>query len=194
MIHDANPPPSGPEEEDEFLKKLRLDQNYLDATGAKKVLTHVPVRKPKPDEWFRCHPTHFLEVMMLPLKAENEVYFLPQSLASTVPELVQPVRLRLCVSRQGVLFLCPVRLPKGDRRPDAWRVSQEDACSRAEKKWVRMAANMGLGAYEIRQSDADWEPPKWPDESFGEVVKIALKDRLIETSQHVVIREMLGFE
>ena len=35
---------------------LRLGQNFEEATGARKLITTVPVRKPHRQEWFRVHP------------------------------------------------------------------------------------------------------------------------------------------
>jgi hypothetical protein len=37
------------------LSALRLDQNYADTVGVKKLLTSVPVRKPNKQDFVRVH-------------------------------------------------------------------------------------------------------------------------------------------
>ena len=39
---------------------------------------------------------------------------------------------------------------------------------------------------------ADLGEPKWPEESWPEVMKVALRDRLIDSTDHAVVRELLG--
>jgi hypothetical protein len=181
--------------EDDFLASLRIDQSYVGAAvGVRKVLLTVPVRKPMRDEFFRVHPEHFIDVYAVELKAERETYFLAPAVAPVVAEFAEPVRLRFCVSRQGVAFLWPVKLPRDDRRTDTWRASAAEAASLAESRWVRIAADMHLGAYQPFEAVADLGDAKWPVESWPEVVRIALRDRRIDSEDHAVIRQLLGQE
>ena len=192
MTNENSTPPNAPDE-DPVLASLRIDQSYTaSSVGVRKVLLTVPVRKPTKDEFFRVHPDHFLECYAVELKAERETYFLAPAVAPVLPEFVEPVRLRYCVSRQGVAFLWPVKLPKDDRRADSWRTSAAEAATLAETKWVRIAADMHLGAYQPFEAVADLGDPKWPNESWTEVVKIALRDRRIDSEDHAVIRQLLG--
>lgn len=181
------------EKEDEFLASLRIDQAYLnEAIGARQLLLTIPVRKPNRDEFFRVHPVHQLLTFSLELKAERETYFITQAVASLVAEFIDPTCLRLCVSRQGVRFLWPVKLPKDDKRGDAWRKSAIEAAEIAVKKWVRISADMNLGAYQVFMASAELGDPKWPTETWPEVLKIALKDKRIDSEEHDVIRQLLG--
>ena len=47
-----------PDTNDSFpdLSKLRLSQEFLETAGAKKILTTVPVRKPRAQDFVRVHP------------------------------------------------------------------------------------------------------------------------------------------
>lgn len=58
----------------------------------------------------------------------------------------------------------PVRIPKGGRG-NAWHRSALDAASLAQAGWVRVAANMSLGAYEV-EATAELPEPEWPDKDF----------------------------
>ena len=57
---------------------------------------------------------------------------------------------------------------------------------------MRIAADMHLGAYQPFVAVADLGDPKWPSESWTDVVKIALRDRRIDSEDHAVIRQLLG--
>jgi hypothetical protein len=103
--------------EDDFLASIRLDQSYTEtALGVRRVLSTVPVRKPGKTDFIRVHPDHFLDCFCVELKAEGEIYFVTPSAAQFIPEFCEPVRLRQCVTRQGVSFLWPLKLPRDDRR------------------------------------------------------------------------------
>lgn len=185
--------PNAPDEEDAFLSSLRIDQSYTgDAVGVRKVLLTVPVRKPHKEEFFRVHPEHFLGCYAVELKAERDTYFVLPGLAPVLADFVEPVRLRFCVSRQGVVFLWPVKMPKDDRRADSWRSSAAEAATLAETRWVRISADMHLGAYQPFVATGDFGEPKWPQEAWPEVAKIALKGRRIDSEEHPVIQQLLG--
>ena len=178
---------------DDFLASLRIDQSYSsDVVGVKRPLLTVPIRKPAKTDYVRVHPEHLLDCLAVELKAEREHYFVVPGLAPVMAEFVEPVRLRLCVTRQGTVFLWPVKLPKDDRRPNAWHTSAAEAAALAETQWVRIAADMQLGAYQPYVATADLGDPKWPEESWPAIAQVALRDRMITTESHPVVRELLG--
>ena len=179
--------------EDDFLAGLRIDQSYNEsAVGVRKVLLTVPVRKPNRDEFFRTHDRDYVDLFMVELKTEREVYFARQEVAQLLAEFVEPVRLRYCVSRQGVAFLWPTKLPREDRRGDTWRSSATEAAGLAERQWIRMAADMPLGAYQTYAAVADLGEPRWPSEPWPAVLKIGLRDRIIDSEAHPIARQLLG--
>jgi hypothetical protein len=59
-------------------------------------------------------------------------------------------------------------------------------------RWIRMKANMSLGAYEITVAESVVADPVWPDLSFQELVRIAYRDRMITTLDHPVIKRLRG--
>ena len=63
---------------------------------------------------------------------------------------------------------------------------------RAMTRWVRIKANMSLGAYEIFEAEGSIPDPVWPDLSFGEIYRIAFRDRLINSPDHPVIKRLHG--
>jgi hypothetical protein len=74
----------------------------------------------------------------------------------------------------------------------AWHTSAAEAAERAIRSWVRVTANMSLGAYEISEAVANLSEPDWPDQSMPELLSIAFKGRVIEGPEHPVIKKLRG--
>jgi hypothetical protein len=62
----------------------------------------------------------------------------------------------------------------------------------AAGKWVRVAANMHLGAYEVFEATANLPGPEWPELSFQHLLRVAFKDRFIQEMDHPVLRKLRG--
>jgi hypothetical protein len=185
------------EESDPFdPSRLRLFQDFSAAAGVQKLLTTVPVRKPS-REWFvRTHPdmAYRLETAVLELKEDGEIYLVAPNLweALATESTFSPRLLVLSVNRQGVAFLWPIRLPGPDGKIDDWSRSALDAANEARERWVRISANMSLGAYDVAVATAQLVEPAWPDRPFKEILRIAFRDRMISTWDHPVLRRLRG--
>jgi len=51
---------------------------------------------------------------------------------------------------------------------------------------------MSLGAYEIFEAQGSIPEPIWPDLSFGEILRVAFKDRIIRSLDHPVVKRLHG--
>jgi hypothetical protein len=176
------------------LAKLRVSQNFLETTNVKKLLTTIPVRKPGPQDFVRVHvSTKYRDLMaILELKEDRESYLVN---LTAVPELQTEcyiATLFTAITRSGVLFLWPVRVPAGNGRANNWHLSAALAAEQAMKNWIRMRANMSLGAYEIFLAESEIPDPEWPTFSFQELYQIAFRDRLIDRPDHPVIKRLRG--
>jgi hypothetical protein len=173
---------------------LRLSQSFVETAGVKKLLSVVPVRKPSPQDFVRTHPSpeYRDNFPIVELKDEREEYIVT---AGLVPELngeFVTKTLFLAINRQATLFFWPVRLPAPDGKMlDWWRTSRE-AAELAMKKWVRVKANMNLGAYDIYEAQSTMSDPEWPKEGFWDLIKIAFRDHLITSMDHPVIKRLRG--
>jgi len=173
---------------------LRLSQDFSVLAGVKKALITVPVRKPNRQEFIRVHPSegYQLETAVMELKEEREIYLVDRPLWPELPSELIPKVLFTTMNRQRVLTLWPVRMPGEDGRLDEWNASALEAAEMAKASWVRVAANMALGAYEVYQATGDLPEPEWPDLEFREILKVAFKDRFITDLDHPVIRKLRG--
>ena len=59
-------------------------------------------------------------------------------------------------------------------------------------QWIRIAANMSLGAYEIYEATGNLPDPEWPDLEFGEILKLAFRDRFVTSPDHPVVKRLQG--
>jgi hypothetical protein len=174
---------------------LRLDQSFADTVGVKKLLTTVPIRKPNRQEFVRVHPDpvyRLTPAAIIEVKEDREFYLVRRDIIAAVPGEYVPASLFTAINRQGTLFLWPVKLPNLDGRLNAWHRSAAEAAERAMKKWVRVASSMSLGAYEIFEASGDLPEPVWPEFSFQEILKIALRERIVDRPDHPLVQKLLG--
>lgn len=176
--------------------RLRLSQGMTAALGVKKHLTTLPVRKPS-KEWFvRCHgdAAYRLETYVVDLKEDSETYLVAPDLWDHLAgeSTFSPRLLITAINKQGTTFLWPIRLPGPDGRHDEWSKSSMEAANIATNGWVRVQANMNLGAYEVYEATGNLGDPDWPTLPFNELLRIAFKDRYIATLDHPVLKRLRG--
>ena len=176
------------------LESLRVSQDFVKDSGVKKLLTTVPVRKPNRQDFVRVHhdSSYVLDTMLLNLKEERETYLVAPSFREEIPQELTHTRLALATNRQKVLFLWQLRLPSSSGKTDAWSMSALEAYEEAKKNWVRISANMSLGAYEIYEALGNLSDPEWPDESMDEILRIAFRNSFIDSYDHPVLRRLRG--
>lgn len=175
------------------LGALRLSQDHTAGAGVK-ALTQIPVRKPNKQIFIRTHPdeAYWFDTKVLELKEEGETYLVvPQLWEELYAELVATT-LILCVSKQGVISIWPVRLPDDMGKTNAWHQSAREAAVMATSHWIRVVANMQLGGYEVVHATNNLATPAWPDKNFHELLDIAFRDRFIDRIDHPVLRRMRG--
>jgi hypothetical protein len=62
----------------------------------------------------------------------------------------------------------------------------------AEAQWVRVAANMPGGMYDVFQAAGELSDPVWPELTFKEILKLCFKDRMITSVDHPAIQALKG--
>ena len=174
--------------------RLRLSQDFSATLGVKKAIVTIPVRKPSRGTWVRVHPAEAYRIQtgILELKEEREVYLVAPELWSTLAsEATFSARvLFTAITRQGVLFLWPIRLPGQGGKVDSWNRSALEGAMLSINRWVRIAANMNLGAYDVFEATGTLPDPEWPDIPFRDILQIAFKDYLIDDFNHPVLRRL----
>jgi hypothetical protein len=174
--------------------RLRLSQDFASTVGVKKVLTTVPCRKPNRQEFVRVRPGEEwrLETGVFEDSNTRENYLVEPALWSELLGEIHPVCLFYAVSRQGDVMLWPVKLPGADGRSNSWNESALASARLAQSKWVRVAANMPGSMYDVYEAAGELSEPEWPELSFSEVLRLAFKDRFIQTMDHPAIKALRG--
>jgi hypothetical protein len=151
--------------------------------GVKKLLTTVPVRKPNKQDFIRVHPDpdfRLCGVAIIELKEDRENYLVVPSYAQQLdPQLFNLCNLFLGINRQKVVFLWPVKLPEPGGRISGWHTSGLEGAEKAMAQWIRVVANMNLGAYEFFVAENSLSEPEWPTLSLRELLQIGFKGRVM---------------
>jgi hypothetical protein len=176
------------------LDNLRLSQDFVETAGVKKLLTTIPVRKPNKQDFIRVHPdTAYRESLpAIDLNDERELYVVTRNMQAELATECVPATLFTAINRQGVIFLWPIRLPGPDGKSNEWWRSAAKAATLAMTGWVRVRASMDLGAYEIFTAPGKIDDPTWPPLSFNELLRIAFRDRVIDSLDHPVVKRLRG--
>jgi hypothetical protein len=176
------------------VNALRLDQSFVESAGVKKLLTTVPVRKPHGQDFTRVHPgpDYRAQFALIEVRDDREVYLLTPDVARQLPGEYSLATLYTAINRQGVVHLWPVKLPPPDGRIIEWHRSAAEAAELAMTKWVRVRANMALGAYEMFESQGAIPEPEWPTLSFSELLRIGFRERYVGSLDHALIKRLCG--
>jgi hypothetical protein len=68
------------------------------------------------------------------------------------------------------------------------------AAQYAMTRWIRVKANMSLGAYEIFEAASTVPDPEWKDvlETFQELLRLAFRSQLVDRLDHAVVNRLRG--
>ena len=158
-------------------------------------MTRVPVHRPSGHTFVRVHPgeDYRYPVDLIELPEEEDTYLIySNEVAAALDEVRKPCMLYTAITRQGTLFLWPVKLPRGNKKLVAWHTSATEAAEKAMTVWVRINADMELGAYKITVARGAIPDPEWPNLTFEELLTIAFRDRLVNSLTHPLVRRYLG--
>ena len=176
------------------LSTMRLSANYGSALGVTKLLTKVPVGKAKPNVFIRAHTEEGMTfpAMVYEDKEAREQYLVDPSVAQELGGLVRPVLLCAAIDRQNNPFLIPVPMPGEDGSRNPWHESLAQAVEHAKKAWLRVSANMHVGAYDVYVAEGTLPEPAWPAHDMDALVQVAFRGKIITSMDHPVVQSLLG--
>ena len=194
--------PTDPSNSASAASKKTIDFNsirsrdFADPADVTSLVTRVPVRKPSGHTFFRVHPSNDYRypVDLIELPDEEDTYLISSNIVSAaLDEVRKPCMLYTAITRQGTVFLWPAKLPRAGKKLVAWHTSAAAAAAeKAMKAWVRINADMDLGAYKITVARGAIPDPEWPNLSFEELIRIAFHDRQVNSLTHPLVRRYLG--
>jgi hypothetical protein len=183
------------------FSKLKLPPTFDRGITTKKLVTTIPVRKPRSGlDFFRIRPEPewTFQTYLLDLKeGEEEKYLVHPDL---IPKLLltgklKPVTIYTGITFTGqVLFLSDIPLPDMDGKDNEYNRSRRVAYEIGKTKWIKIQANKPLGSYEIIEAVSELPEPVWPEDpaTMDKALEIAFKNNFIETYDHPVLKRLRG--
>ena len=157
-------------------------------------LVELSARKPKKDEWFRVHPDYQQQGGILEIDSENKVFWVTKKMQSQVahdPCFTFRICV-LCVTRQGVPFIWPVKPDVEAGGTGAkWVRIPFAAMMQGRQDWTRLYWSTERREHQVEKGDIS-DIPKFPDKTFEELLKLAFKDSVVSTPDHPAILNLKG--
>jgi hypothetical protein len=113
-------------------------------------------------------------------------------MAAELPGEFVMATLLTAINRQGVLHIWPVKLPGPDGKHNEWHRSAAEAAELAQSRWVRIRANMSLGAYDLHEAIGQLPEPVWPEFTFTEILNTAFRHGIVDTPDHPLVQRLRG--
>jgi hypothetical protein len=193
--------PAVPPDMFERLKGLRLNQAF--AVGAVKThFSSFPVRRPSKNSFFRVHPSedYLQEIYLYTDKEESgmpkETYTIDPDLYEQLDEewqaVFQGAQLCLGIERHATRpFVWPLKFPAdGQRDNEYWRGERECA-DKAKTSWIKMVNTGGTYSW-ADPRNAKIPEPKWLDEPFTNIIRVAFKGLIIDSLDHHILKALRG--
>jgi len=186
------------------LKKPKIDLERVRARADQSIdlgvtteYTVIPIRNPKPDEFFRCMPDeeYSMDAHILSLKTENEWYMIDPDILPEI-QLESQLRVRtvyVCVTMNSTPFVTCI--PQHDEmgKINSWHQSGHITMEEAKQCWVRRQADKANGGYTITKAmNAMLPDPKWPTMTLSEIIGRAFDKFYIDDINHPVLQRLRG--
>jgi hypothetical protein len=186
------------------LKKPKIDLDRVRARADRQIdlgvtteYTVIPIRNPKPDEFFRCmsDEEYSMDAHILSLKTENEWYLIDPDI---LPEIQLESQLRVmtlyvCVTMNSTPFVTCIPQPDEMGKINSWHTSGHRTMEEAKLCWVRRQADKANGGYVITKAmNAKLPDPKWPTITLSEIIDRAFDNFYINDIQHPVLQRLRG--
>jgi hypothetical protein len=184
-----------PQDDDAVLDALLLPQNYDSLLVVQKAFTKIPIRKPSPEWFVRTHPSKDYRLVMPVLEfkeSSNEIWVLAPSLAglANTEKLITIREMVTSITRQGTLFLWPLKRPGLDGKSNDWNDSAYEIAQKAQEMWVRIQSDQERGAYTFIEAPLGIPGPVWPKMTFREILTMATRGKIISNLDHPILKDL----
>ena len=179
------------------LERVRAKSNQLFDLGVATEYTVIPIRNPKPDEFFRCMPeeNYSMDTNILSLKTDNEWYLIDPDILYQIQleSQLKVMTLYVCVTMNSTPFVTCIPQPNELGQINSWHESGHRTMEEAKQFWVRRQADRSNGGYIITKAmNAKLPDPKWPEMTLSEIVDRAFDKFYIDNMDHPVLQRLRG--
>ena len=181
------------------LERVRARANQSSDLGVTTEYTMIPVRNPRPDEFFMCMPDedYSMDAHILSLKTENEWYMIDPDILPEI-QLESQLRVRtlyVCVTMTLNFAPFVTCIPQHDEfgKINPWHESGHRTMEEAKKCWVRRQADKANSGYIITKAmNVELPDPKWPTMTLSEIIDMAFDKLYIDDINHPVLQRLRG--
>ena len=181
------------------LERVRASANRLIDLGVTTEYTMIPVRNPRPDEFFMCmaDEKYSMDAHILSLKTENEWYMIDPDILPEI-QLESQLRVRtlyVCVTMTVNFAPFVTCIPQHDEmgKINPWHESGHRTMEEAKQCWVRRQADKANSGYIITKAmNAKLPDPKWPTMTLSEIIDRAFDKLYIDDINHPVLQRLRG--
>jgi hypothetical protein len=196
----GDPPFTATKSRTKFFGDLKVFQEAMEAVsldGASEPISSAMTRRPQGTEYVRSRVGPDWTITMALYESKENLrseYF------AILPKMFDEMavlggmfyaQLHTATTRQGQTFIWPVKLPTSGAS-NSWLETAQEAVEASKMNWIRMFADVGRGHYRIMKAEGDLEEPEFLDKPFNELLEMAFKDRVIDSSDHPICRKLRG--
>jgi hypothetical protein len=186
------------------LKKPKIDLERVRARADRQIdlgvtteSTLIPIRNPKPDEFFRCmsDEDYSMDTYILSLKTENEWYLIDPDILPQIQleSQLRVMTLYVCVTMNSTPFLTCIPQPDEMGKINSWHTSGHITMEEAKLCWVRRQADKANNCYLVTKAmNAKLPDPKWPTITLSEIIDRAFDKYYISDINDLVLQRLRG--
>lgn len=176
------------------LSDYRIDNLVDPSVLVAPSISLVPIQKPRKQQFVRVHPGQEFSfpAALLELEETREHYLISPKMRHELDGEYRPTLLVLATYRGAQSpFLWPLKIST-DGKENSWNDSARLAAEAAKDAWVRVKSDQVSGTYQVIRAESIVEEPYWPEMDMNEIVRLAFKDRFIDSADHPVVSKLRG--
>ena len=177
------------------LALIALPQDFSELVELKTETVAVPLHRPGKQTWFAPHPDakQWITVAIIEDEGDHKAnYVLDPAIAATLPQGEWAKKVLVpCMTRQGAMFLWPIRRAPPDKKLDPWNQSALVITTSCGDQWIRVSANQEVHAYEAIKPISPLPPPIWPGD-LKAIYQKAFAGIVIRNLDHPLLKQLRG--
>ena len=174
------------------------DEDGLSSVVAARVPTRIDITKPAKNAWVTvCSNPAYTRVVVMyehPTQERSKTFLVAgKALQDEMRAKYGAMKRRLYLAQDfnKRLFLWPLGLPSRDGTVNPWVQSGEEAIEQAKRGWVHVVADSRYQKYDVEMAKPGIIPaPQWPQESFDEILRRAVRGLVLSEGDHPVLRRL----
>ena len=173
-------------------ENLCLSQNYGENYGSKKILTTIPVHKPRGEDFIRTWDCAEMCITAAMAEFEREIYIVKPDMMNALGKDAKPRLLIPSITATANFFLWPLKVTLPGEKNNPWNLTAHAAALTANKRWIRISSNQSAQSYDVFEALGNIPEPEWPSITLGKMLELAFKDRFIQSEDHPVVKKLKG--